>query len=509
MSKYHLSQLIHSLSKEEIRNFKLYATRIHFGDKDKKLVRLFDRIKKDEMDEFSSELVIEFFKDNNKNAYYRLKNRLISDIEYSLLMLNRAKDERLKILNWLQLVRIFSYKSEYEKALFYLHKAEKLSKKLEYYDLLNIVYDEVIDICRRYDKIDPKKYIDKKNENLERYKFAQQINSLLATINYKLKRTNFSGRENEIIPELEKIVERLELSKELKESYMTKIQIHDCARDILLQKKDFLTLEKYMISQFQSFEAQKLFTKANYEHKIVMLIWIINASIKNGKLEQALEYTNRLKDDLEDFDSLYEKKYLWLYYQSLVAIYVFLGKIQQAIDVLEKIKDNPMFNQNLSHNIFLYVNLATCYYSAKDLDKALDNLAQILSFDIYKQLSPDWRLSVTLIEIIFRIETEDYDYAQYKLGEAKRIFRKQLKEAGYQREKKFMEILKDFINKIKPLKQEKVRNKILQFINDFSDEIASNDGISYQVWLRSKIEQKDYYTLVLESVNKEKVVQQT
>ena len=121
MSKYHLSELIHSLNKEEIRNFKLYTTRIHFGDKDKKLVQIFDRIKKDNMDEFSDDLVVEFFKDKNKNAYYRLKNRLVSDIEYSLLMLNRAKDERLKILNWLQLVRIFSYKSEYEKALYYLH----------------------------------------------------------------------------------------------------------------------------------------------------------------------------------------------------------------------------------------------------------------------------------------------------------------------------------------------------------------------------------------------------
>jgi len=504
MSKYHLSELIHSLSKEEIRNFKLYATRIHFGDKDKKLVQLFDRIKKDNMDEFSDDLVVEFFKDKNKNAYYRLKNRLVSDIEYSLLMLNRAKDERLKILNWLQLVRIFSYKSEYEKALYYLQKSEKLSSKLEYYDLLNIVYDEAIDICRRYDKIDPNKYIDKKNRNLEMYKFAQQISSLLATLNYRLKRTNFSGRENEVIPELQKIVERLKLSKEFKESYIVKVQMHDCARDILLQKKEFHALEEYTIEQLKEFEAQKLFTKANYEHKIVMLIWIINASIKNGKLEQALDYTNRLKNDLEDFDNLYHDKYLWLYHQSLVMIYALSGKNQKAIEELERIRNNPKFNQNLSQHIFLYVNLATCYYCAKDLDNALDNLAQILSYDIYKKLSPDWRLSVTLIEIIFRIETEDYDYAQYKLGEAKRVFRKQLKEGGYEREKKFLDILKDLITKIKPLKNVKVNAKIQEFISESEGfELASNEGINYQIWLRSKVEKKEYYELIVGEINKD------
>ena len=58
MPTYNLTELINALNKEEIRNFKLYSSRINnSGDSESKTILLFDLIKTQQLDEFSDEVV--------------------------------------------------------------------------------------------------------------------------------------------------------------------------------------------------------------------------------------------------------------------------------------------------------------------------------------------------------------------------------------------------------------------------------------------------------------------
>lgn len=164
MSKHQLTTIINTLNKEEIRGFKLYSSRISTKDGGNKTVRLFDLIKYSGANEFDNEVVKELFPKGNINAYYRLKNRLLNDIEQSLLLIHRSKDDRFNLYKLIELANVFRYKSNYQVAFTYLQKAEKKAKQAEHLDLLNIIYDEINALSKDFYKIDPQIYITKKKK---------------------------------------------------------------------------------------------------------------------------------------------------------------------------------------------------------------------------------------------------------------------------------------------------------------------------------------------------------
>ncbi|MFK7907882.1 MAG: hypothetical protein AB8B69_22310, partial [Chitinophagales bacterium] len=401
MSKYHLTELIKSLTKEELRNFKIYTTRTHQSEDGKKIIDLFDYLQKDKGDEFGEELITELYPNGNKNAYYRLKNRLIEDIEHSLLMLNRKKYERFKIFNWLQLSRIFSYKSDYEKAFFYLKKAEKLAIKESILDLLNIIYDEIIGLCGVYYMVDPQIYLEKKRTNRAKQDAVQKGEILMTTIGYKLRKANFMYKDNSVIGKLNEIIAELSVGEQYLDDPNIQHQIHTCVKNVLLQKRDFVALEQYLIQSLQDFEEKKLF--ANPAQKILMLSWIVNVLTKNKKFALSLEYAEQLHKVALQHNRAYYDKYIWLYHQSLIINYSFLGRNQYVIDLLEKIEKNPKLKGNIFYDVFIYLNLAASYYCAKKVDKALGNLAMILVTDLYKTLAVNLQLNVSILELMLRI----------------------------------------------------------------------------------------------------------
>ncbi|MEZ4887653.1 MAG: hypothetical protein R3E32_23165 [Chitinophagales bacterium] len=499
MSKYHLTELINSLNKEELRNFKIYATRTHQSEEGKKIIDLFEGIQNDQMDEFGDDLIAELYPNGNKNAYYRLKNRLVEDIEHSLLMLNRKKYERFKIFNWLQLARIFSYKSDYEKAFFYLKKAEKLAIKEVTFDLLNIIYDEIIGLCGVYYTIDPQKYLERKQKNRVKQDATQKAEILMATIGYKLRKTNFAHNDNAVIDKLNQIIAELSVAEEYLDDHNIQRQIHICVKNVLLQKRDFVALEQYLIQSLHDFEEKKLFVNA--AQKILMLSWIVNVSTKNKKFEQSLQYAEQLHKLIMDDNRAYYDKYIWLYHQSLIINYSFLGRNREVIDLLEEVEHNPKLKGNIFYDVFVYLNLAASYYCEKQVDKALGNLAMVLATDLYKTLADNLQLNVSILELILRIETHDFEYVAHRLRDIKRRFSKELKQTAYQREKQFLQILQDVAFKAEPFRSKKVQTKIQEFLTLYKDiELGSNETINYVLWLQSKLQKRDYYDLVLESV---------
>ena len=117
-----LQEIILNMSKEELRFFKLYAGRTN-NNKRRKDILLFDQIKKNEL--FSESKFQEKHYNQNKNAFYRLKNRLLEDISKSLTLQYLDEDADLSLMKNIILSRIFKNKGKYHIALDFLKKAEK------------------------------------------------------------------------------------------------------------------------------------------------------------------------------------------------------------------------------------------------------------------------------------------------------------------------------------------------------------------------------------------------
>lgn len=123
-----LNKVIESLNKQEARNFKIYANRIKVENRSKKIVTLFDAFK---AKKFPSEAGIHenLFPELNKNAFYRLKNRLLDEIDQSLLLLYSDIDEKTAIYKLLILAKISYHKNDYQSTFDLLMEAEKKSSK--------------------------------------------------------------------------------------------------------------------------------------------------------------------------------------------------------------------------------------------------------------------------------------------------------------------------------------------------------------------------------------------
>src|ERR1700752_4992433 len=92
-----LPEIINLLNKEEIRGFKLFAKRTNASN-GRKDILLFDHIKKNVAYE-DEKIFKKLYHGKEKNAFYRLKNRLLEDIGISLSLMHYHSSEINCVLN--------------------------------------------------------------------------------------------------------------------------------------------------------------------------------------------------------------------------------------------------------------------------------------------------------------------------------------------------------------------------------------------------------------------------
>ena len=88
---------------------------------------MFDLIRSGSYDNDEKGMIAKSFEQDKdvSNAYYRLKNRLKTEIEKSLLNLHHNLDEKIETINLVTLSSIFSYKGQYDMSLYYLKKLKR------------------------------------------------------------------------------------------------------------------------------------------------------------------------------------------------------------------------------------------------------------------------------------------------------------------------------------------------------------------------------------------------
>jgi hypothetical protein len=85
-----LEKVIFSLTSDEVRRFKILSNRFKSED-EKKLIVLFDTIRSEKFIDEEQEIVKSLYQTNDaqtRNRYYRLRNKLLENIEKSLVFLS-------------------------------------------------------------------------------------------------------------------------------------------------------------------------------------------------------------------------------------------------------------------------------------------------------------------------------------------------------------------------------------------------------------------------------------
>lgn len=481
-----LNQLVCGMNKEEVRFFKLYTGRTGTGDRKDHLFFDYIRLKGDNYDE--SFIFKKLYQGaNDKNSFYRLKNRLLEDVNKSLLLQHQEEDEITNSYHLLSRVKYFYEKRNFLAALHYLKKVEALALSIENYEILDIVYGEYIRLSHESVEIDPEQYIKKRKENYVQLNSLRQIDDVLAAVSYRVKLTqNFSEKENPILSLLESTVNDFLHDKGIRKSPKFQLSIYSAVSQVLMQRREYKTLEKYLLKTYRDFEREKIFNKSNHQLKLQMLTYIVNALFKNQKIKESLDYAEKLKTAMNEFGRSHYKQYLFFYYNSLVINYSVLNK-DKAIALLEELKDHEELKKTPFYEIFVFLNLSVLWFDKKEYHKSIKELSRLYIHPNYNNADISLRFKIAIAELIIRFELGDVDFFENRVNKFEKDFVEQLEFS--QRELNFVSLLKKMVYSDKIMRDKSLLGQIQKFISK-SDVNQSEDSeiIRYDEWLKGKIQ---------------------
>ena len=481
-----LNQMILGLNKEEIRFFKIYASRIN-GGQPRKDLELLDVIRK-ERELFDEDAAsAKLYPEGNKNPYYRLKNRLKSDLSKCLMLQHFDDEDVTQAINLYNLARHYMSRNLYSLAEHFLGKAEKRALTIENLELLDLIYTEFIRLSQETLTINPETYIFKRQENESRLKSLRQIDDILATVKYKLKITqNFSPVDNPVVDMLQETVQQLTDSKELKGSSALRFKIYQAVSQILLQQHDYSNLEDYLRVTYAEFEHERLFNRSNHQTKLQMLTYMVNALFKNGKSEESLEWAEKLKAAMEEFDRLHYDRFMFFYYNSLVINYSKVD-MEKAISILHDLEHNVKLKKTPFYIVFVYLNLSIFHFDLGDYRESIKRLNQLYHHERFANTAEALKFRIAILEMLIRLELGDTDFLEYRMKQIKKDFNDQLENQENVREEMLLELISDMFLKGKSLRSDEMKDRIKLFTKTTSPRSEDAELVNYNRWLEQKL----------------------
>lgn len=466
-----LEKVISSFTKEEQRNFKLFALRAH-EEKERKDIQLFDLIKKSG-DDFNERKAIKklYGSGSRANTYHRLRNRLLTELGKSLSLLYWDKDETATAFHYLTLAILYRKKQLFEISAYYLGKSERKADRLDFPELLDLIYSEFINLSFDLSSINPESYVQKRNENRLRLNQLWEIDNLLALVNHRLRQSQNLGMGNkEILSVLSKTVQELSLNPQIMADSKFRFRMYNAVSKILLEKRDYEALENYLLQTFDAFMQERLFNKSNHEIKLQMLTYIVNSTFKNGKINLSLEYTEKLKLAMEEHGQMLRSKYLFFYYNSLVLNYS-SKDFSDAIKVLEKMLTIDEIAAIPQYLVYIYLNLAVSEYARKNHRAAIKHLIKLGLQDAFQGTDDGFRFRIDIFELALRFELEEIETLEYRIQQVRHDYAEILENPGMEKDAEMLRLIEQKCLKF----HQKNDRLLLEEIKQFLDRYPADD----------------------------------
>ncbi len=254
-----------------------------------------------------------------------------------------------------------------------------------------------------------------------------------------------------------------------------------------MQRRDYTSLEPYLLEVYRSFTKDNLFNQGNHDLKLQMLTYIVNALFKNKKLKESLRYAEILRKAMTEFGGTLEERYLPFYYNALVINYSVLDK-HKAISILEEMKSKRVMRSQPFYELFIHLNLAILWFELREFDKALRSIIKLGLLDNYKNADANLKLKIAILETMLRYEIGESDSMEYKLNQFKTEFKKQLNAKENSKEKQFISLLAKMNVSKNAKMSEKLKSNIKRYIKQFESEVEDETQlIRYASWLKSKV----------------------
>lgn len=500
-----LEKVIFSLTSDEVRRFKILSNRFKAED-EKKLIILFDLIRSEKHADAEQEIVEELYKANNpqtRNRYYRLRNKLLENIEKSLAFYHFKYKDSIHAYYDIQLCIMFRERGAYQLALYFLKKAEKKASELDQFNILEQIYQEYTQLALKDIEIDIEEILLRRKRNLEKVKIQRRNTEAIAILTQQLKKSNFAKEKSSVIELMEKTQRNIEESAEIFHSAEGKIQIFRMVSTLLLQKDAYDQLVAYTQNTIQEFEAGHLFNNDNHSERLMMRHWLVNALFKCGRFEAADAQLEIFETEMAMHRRQNYFAYLFYFVNSSVNVWKCLGKTAEATQLLTEALATKELKAESVQEVYLMISLADLQFIMGEYANALASIEATKKLAGYRLLHEDVQLFLDIFEMATHIEANDFDQVPVIYKNIKKSFRKSLKLSKHERTTLFLEILLKISAAVGKGKLPNLKQTLATLQSMFrDDEHSGNEIILYTVYAQAKATGTDYYKLLLDKVNK-------
>jgi hypothetical protein len=308
-----------------------------------------------------------------------------------------------------------------------------------------------------------------------------EIDLLLAKIMYDVKtKQNYSNSEDSLVELVKTKFNKISKQNNLLKSTRFRIRLFNMYSRLLLQKRDYKTLENFVIKSYDEFENEKLFDRSNHNDKLTILTYIANCLFKTNKNNQSLKYAELLLNSMQEYDGLLYDKYLFFYYNILVSNYSVTDK-EKALNYLDKASNNEVIKKLPSYNSFIYLNRSLIYYDQDKFKKSKQNISRLIMQKDFLLLDQSFQLKILITSIIICCKNSENNMLE-KINDIKDNYNALLKTENHLRDSMFLDLIS---KKIAGVDFEKDKSIFLSNISD--KESKELDIIGYNNWVKINI----------------------
>lgn len=491
-----LRQIISSFSEAERKEFRQFIQRNRFRESRKDL-DLFDLIAK------QSDAYEEIYSDKkSRNAYHSLRKRLVQHLHDFIYVKGTVRDDSYEssIDRNLTLVKsLFDHQLE-PLAWKYLLRTEAMAEKADLNQQLVLIYDlEIIHYNPKFLTSSLDKLIAKRNKASQFAQEEERMRIVGSLVKREFQKVKIEGLDLD----LQKVIDRLLVRFDLDDTIFNRSRfLYDfvvLTRNVVLAEKNFFSFEPFVLRSYKRLEKSGFFDNHNNEH-LTSIYFVCHTLYRNRKFNEALEFLEIMYQKLQTVNkglqSLFNPRYLML----RAACKNFSGELRDSISILETLLQSDIKSNSEILNSKL--NLAIYYFQLKDFKAANKILLNLGHTDKWceKIMGVEWRLKKNLIEVFFQYELQKHDLAYDRILSIERSHRDLLKTRRYERVGVFLKLIKELIDNPdqvhSPAFFERVENSFV-WIDIEQEDLQA---VSYYAWLKSKMQKRDFYEVLLELI---------
>lgn len=434
------------------------------------------------------------------HAYYQLRLRLNEKIESFILEQVHKEDTGAYVKNLISIAHFLFRRKLYKLAWHYIRKAEDLAINIEQFEVLNLVYALQIEYIWAPDAPPVEELIKKRNHNLLMAKKEGDLNAAFALIHRRLTEARASGDNLDVNSIIQGVFKAFNIDKATMKDPSFKYKTAVIAGYSLYEKKDFQALEKFLIKTYEEMEQGEMFDRHNYRDKIALLANIGMVTIKNKKYELSEKYFDSFhKEHLNYYAQVLPNVY---YIINISYVYVCTGRYEQAKKMLLQLQAQYETKLSLEELNELYMNLTAIYVIEENYSMAVKCLQPIQQNEktFLKQFGIEGAFKRDMIECMIHFDMKNQEYIIYRLYSIGRKFKDYLSDPAHFRDKTFVKLFRQINKDSELLTDSKYIAEVNQFIAMKPIEPGDSEFVSFNAWLKAKIEGREYYEVFLEMV---------